>query len=185
MFKLKDLLFERTMSTSDFMKNLNAAKKETGAKDKIPAGTKRLCNEVQKAGFHKIDYRGKPGKAREPKKPMYQYYAYVQGWGHNDFKSPADWIIKGTKKDKILNWIYSNAHSSFSYSYLQGHVNTDMQAYQITANIRPGSKDVEPGYYLTKDYFKSFGMYTDRNRDFDMAVVKVDWWLKKNKVETL
>ena len=185
MFKLKDLLFERTMSTSDFMKNLNAAKKETGAKDKIPAGTKRLCNEVQKAGFHKIDYRGKVGLARKPKEPFYQYYAYVQGWGHSAFKGPADWFLKGTKKDKILDWFYRNAHSSFSYSYLQGHVNTDMQAYQITANIIPGSKDVEPGYYLTKDYFKSFGMYTDRNRDFDMAVVKVDWWLKKNKVETL
>ena len=99
MFKLKDLLFERTMSTSDFMKNLNAAKKETGAKDKIPAGTKRLCNEVQKAGFHKIDYRGKVGLARKPKEPFYQYYAYVQGWGHRAFKGPADWFLKGTKKD--------------------------------------------------------------------------------------
>ena len=59
-----------------------------------------------------------------------------------------------------------------------------MQAYQITANIVPGSKDVEPGYYLTKEYFQSFDMYVDRNVEFDMAVAKVDWWLNKNKVET-
>ena len=186
MIKLKDLITEKIITTSEFNTIIKKAQKETGAKDKIPSGTKRLCNEVQKAGFHKIDYRGKPGKAREPKKPMYQYYAYVQGWGHSDFKSPADWIIKGTKKDPILNWIYTNGYYSnpFTYSYLQRHVNTDMQAYQITANITPGSKDVEPGYYLTKEYFQSFDMYVDRNVEFDMAVAKVDWWLNKNKVKT-
>ena len=59
-----------------------------------------------------------------------------------------------------------------------------MMAYQITANIAPGSKDVEPAFYLAKDYFKSFDKYTSRNAEFDMAVVKVEWWLNKNKVET-
>ena len=59
MIKLKDLLLERDINESEFMKILNAAKKATGAKDKIPAETKRLCNAVQKEGFHKIDYSGK------------------------------------------------------------------------------------------------------------------------------
>ena len=36
-------------------------RRTTGAKDKIPSETKRLCNAVQKEGFHKIDYSGKPG----------------------------------------------------------------------------------------------------------------------------
>ena len=100
MFKLKDLLFERTMSTSDFMKNLNAAKKEPGAKDKIPAGTKRLCNEVQKAGFHKIDYRGKVGLARKPKEPFYQYYEYA-----SSNLAPYDRLISLANKSLIINFI--------------------------------------------------------------------------------
>ena len=86
MIKLLDLLLERDINEPEFMKLLNAAKKATGAKDKIPSETKRLCNAVQKAGFHKIDYRGKVGLARKPKKPMYQYYAYTLGWGHSKFK---------------------------------------------------------------------------------------------------
>jgi len=186
MIKLKDLLLERDINEPEFMKILNAAKKATGAKDKIPAETKRLCNAVQKEGFHKIDYSGKPGLARKPKQPMYQYYAYTMGWGHNKFKGPAGWHIDGVKFDPILKWIhYESDHSNpFDDSYLKKHVSTDMQAYQITANIRPGSKDVEPAYYLTKDYYKSFDMYVDRNSYFDMASVKVKWWLNKNKVET-
>ena len=186
MIKLKDLLLERDINESEFMKILNAAKKATGAKDKIPAETKRLCNAVQKEGFHKIDYQGKPGLARKPKQPMYQYYAYTLGWGHNKFKGAAGWFLKGTKIDPILNWIHNESGFSnpFDDSYLRKHVNTDIQAYQITANIRPGSKNVEPAYYLAKDYFQSFDMYVDRNAEFDMASVKVEWWLKKNKVET-
>ena len=79
----------------------------------------------------------------------------------------------------------SGFSNPFDDSYLRKHVNTDIQAYQITANIRPGSKNVEPAYYLAKDYFQSFDMYVDRNAEFDMASVKVEWWLKKNKVETI
>tara|TARA_B100000287_G_scaffold396443_1_gene412099 strand:+ start:709 stop:1269 length:561 start_codon:yes stop_codon:yes gene_type:complete len=186
MIKLKDLLFERTMTESDFMKVLNAAKKETGAKVKIPPGTKKLCKEIIKQGFNKLDYKGKPGKKRNPTNLMYQYYAYVQGWGHTKFKSPADWFLKGSKFDPILKWIYENGKYSnpFDYDYLKYHVDSDMQANQIVGNIRPGEKGVEPAYYLVKDFWNSFGM-SRSHRNYDVVTAKVQWWMDKNKVETL
>ena len=108
MIKLKELIIERIVTQSDFMKIINQAKKETGAKVKIPSGTKKLCKEVMKEGFHRLDYKGKPGKKRYPTNLMYQYYAYVQGWGHSKFKGPADWFLKGSKFDPILKWIYED-----------------------------------------------------------------------------
>jgi len=182
--KLKDLLLERIVTDNDFHKVINMAKKATGAKPKIPSRTIKLCSEVKKDGFHKLDYQGKKsGRAREPHKLMYQYYAYVQGWGHSKYKNDWDW--RSDKADKILNWVQTSGYNSniFEYDYLKYHVNTDMQASQVVGNIRPGSKDEEPAYYLVKDYLNSFGAKRG-GRDEDMLVAKVDWWLKKNKVET-
>ena len=138
-----------------------------------------------KEGFHRLDYKGKPGKKRQPTNLMYQYYAYVQGWGHTKFKGPADWFLKGSKFDPILKWIYENDYYSnpFDYDYLKYHVDSDMQSNQIVGNIRPGSKDVEPAYYLVKDFWSSFGL-SRSHRNFDVVVNKVEWWLDKNKVET-
>ena len=185
MIKLKGLIVERIVTQSDFMKIINQAKKETGAKVKIPSGTKKLCKEVMKEGFHRLDYKGKPGKKRQPTNLMYQYYAYVQGWGHSKFKGPADWFLKGSKFDPILKWIYEDDYDSnpFDYDYLKYHVDSDMQSNQIVGNIRPGSKDVEPAYYLVKDFWSSFGL-SRSHRNFDVVVNKVEWWLDKNKVET-
>ena len=185
MIKLKGLIVERIVTQSDFMRIINQAKKETGAKVKIPSGTKKLCKEVMKEGFHRLDYKGKPGKKRYPTNLMYQYYAYVQGWGHSKFKGPADWFLKGVKFDPILKWIYENDYYSnpFDYDYLKYHVDSDMQSNQIVGNIRPGSKDVEPAYYLVKDFWNSFGM-SRSHRNFDVVVNKVEWWLDRNKVET-
>ena len=158
MIKLKGLIVERIVTQSDFMKIINQAKKETGAKVKIPSGTKKLCKEVMKEGFHRLDYKG---------------------------KSPADWFLKGSKFDPILKWIYEDDYYSnpFDYDYLKYHVDSDMQSNQIVGNIRPGSKDVEPAYYLVKDFWSSFGL-SRSHRNFDVVVNKVEWWLDKNKVET-
>ena len=185
MIKLKKLISERIVTQSDFMRIINQAKKETGAKVKIPSGTKKLCKEVMKQGFHRLDYKGKPGKKRYPTNLMYQYYAYVQGWGHSKFKGPADWFLKGVKFDPILKWIYENGYYSnpFDYDYLKYHVDSDMQSNQVVGNIRPGSKDVEPAYYLVKSYYNAFGS-SRGTYTHDQVVNKVDWWLKKNKVET-
>ena len=114
---------------------------------------------------------------------MYQGYAFVQGWGHSKYKNSWDW--RSDKSQPVLHNIQiSSIYTSlFEYDYLQYHVNTDLQASQIVANIMPGSRDEEPAYYLVKDYLNAFGARRG-NRDEDMLVNKVDWWLKKNKVQT-
>jgi hypothetical protein len=116
---------------------------------------------------------------------MYQYYAYVQGWGHSKFKGPADWFLKGPKFDKILGWVSDHGHNNyFDYGYLKDHVNSDFQAAQIVSDIRPKSKDVEPAYYQAKSYYNAFGS-SRKSNVFDQVVNKVDAWMKDNKVETL
>ena len=83
MIKLKDLITEDIVFPDKFMAEIRRAEKETGKKFKVPSSTKKLCMQVKKDGFHKLDYKGKPGgKAREPESLMYQAYAFVQGWGH-------------------------------------------------------------------------------------------------------
>ena len=185
MIKLKNLIVE-IVTDSEFEKALKQAKKETGAKDKIPSETKRLCKLVGKLGINKYDYKGKKDKARKVNSPMYQYYAYIQGWGHNKFKGAAGWFLDGRDFDPILRWFYENhKHKLMDYSYKKWHVTSDLQAAQIVANLRKGQKDVEPAYYLAKDYYNSFGGDRSRNVVFDYCVAKVDGWMRDNKIETL
>ena len=68
---------------------------------------------------------------------------------------------------------------------MRWHVTSDLQAAQIVANLSPGDKDVEPAYYLAKDYYNSFGANRDRNVVFDYCVTKVEAWMRDNKIETL
>ena len=65
MIKLKDLIVE-IVFPDDFMKEIKRAEKETGKRFKVPSSTKKLCMMAKKDGFHKLDYLGKPGKARKP-----------------------------------------------------------------------------------------------------------------------
>ena len=63
-------------------------------------------------------------------------------------------------------------------------VTTDIQASQVVSHVMPGDKDVEPAYYLVKDYLNSFGTRGKSRRNEDIVINKVGWWLKKNKVKT-
>ena len=183
MIKLKSLLTEVIITTSEFDSVVKQAKKETGQNHKIPSKTKQMCKEVGKYKINVYDYKGNKGKKRDVNGLMYQYYAYVQGWGHGKFKGPADWFLKGIKFDKILEWMYEHGHNHyFDYSYLRSHVSSDLQTAQIVGDIRKGD-DVEPAYYLAKDYYNSFAQSRNSNV-FDQVVNKVDAWLKDNKIET-
>ena len=183
MIKLKSLLTEVIITTSEFDSVVKQAKKETGQNHKIPSKTKQMCKEVGKYKVNVYDYKGNKGKKRDVNGLMYQYYAYVQGWGHGKFKGPADWFLKGIKFDKILEWMYEHGHNHyFDYSYLRSHVSSDLQTAQIVGDIRKGD-DVEPAYYLAKDYYNSFAQSRNSNV-FDQVVNKVDAWLKDNKIET-
>ena len=69
MLKLTHLITE-IVTDSEFNKALKKAKKATGAKDKIPSQTIKLCNDAGKRGMNKYDYKGKKGKARKVNSPM-------------------------------------------------------------------------------------------------------------------
>ena len=183
MIKLKTLLSEVIITTREFDSVVDQAKKETGQNHKIPSKTKQMCKEVGKYKVNVYDYKGNKSKKRDVNGLMYQYYAYVQGWGHGKFKGPSDWFLKGGKFDKILGWIYENGYNRyFDYSYLKSHVSSDLQTAQIVSDIRKGD-EVEPAYYLAKDYYNSFAQSRNSNV-FDQVVSKVDAWLKDNKIET-
>ncbi len=113
MIKLKDILTEVIITESSFDSMINQAKKETGQNHKIPSNTKQMCKEVGKYKINIYDYKGKRSKKRNVNSLMYQYYAYVQGWGHSKFKGPADWFLKGGKFDKILEWVYEHGHNNY------------------------------------------------------------------------
>jgi len=183
MIKLKNLITE-IVFPDKFMAEIRRAEKETGKKFKIPSSTKKLCMDAKKDGFHKLDYLGKPGKARKPESLMYQAYAFVQGWGHSKYKNPWDW--RSDKSQPVLHNIQTSSiyTSLFDYDYLKYHVTTDLQASQIVANIIPGDDDVEPAYYLVKDFLNAFDARGKNRRDEDIVINKVNWWLKKNKVKT-
>ena len=182
MIKLKSLLSEAIVTTGEFDSVVKQAKKETGQNHKIPSKTKQMCKEVGKYKVNVYDYKGNKGKKRDVNGLMYQYYAYVQGWGHGKFKGPADWFLKGIKFDKILEWMYEHGHNHyFDYSYLRSHVSSDLQTAQIVSDIRKGD-EVEPAYYLAKSYYNAFGSNRSNNV-FDQVVNKVDAWLKDNKIE--
>ena len=183
MIKLKSLLSEVIITTREFDSVVDQAKKETGQNHKIPSKTKQMCKEVGKYKINAYDYKGNKGKKRDVNGLMYQYYAYVQGWGHGKFKGPSDLFLKGCKFDKILGLIYENGYNRyFDYSYLKSHVSSDLQTAQIVGDIRKGD-EVEPAYYLAKSYYNAFGSNRDNNV-FDQVVNKVDGWLKDNKIET-
>ena len=184
MIKLKTLLSEVIITTREFDSVVNQAKKETGQNHKIPSKTKQMCKEVGKYKVNVYDYKGNKSKKRDVNGLMYQYYAYVQGWGHGKFKGPSDWFLKGGKFDKILGWIYENGYNRyFDYGYLKDHVSSDLQTAQIVSDIRKDD-EVEPAYYLAKSYYNAFGS-SRKSNVFDQVVSKVDAWMKDNKVETL
>ena len=183
MIKLKTLLSEVIITTREFDSVVDQAKKETGQNHKIPSKTKQMCKEVGKYKVNVYDYKGNKSKKRDVNGLMYQYYAYVQGWGHGKFKGPSDWFLKGGKFDKILGWIYENGYNRyFDYGYLKDHVSSDLQTAQIVGDVRKGD-EVEPAYYLAKDYYNSFAQSRTSNV-FDQVVNKIDAWLKDNKIET-
>ncbi len=179
------MLLNEFVTDSEFNSMIKQAKKETGSRDKIPNQTIKLCKQVGKLGINKYDYRGKKGRARKVDSPMYLYYAYIQGWGHTKFKGAAGWFLDGRDFDPILKWIYENGKARLmDESHTKWHVTSDIQASQIVSDLYKGQQDVEPAYYLAKDYYNAFGVDRSRNVVFDYCVSKVEGWMRDNKIET-
>lgn len=61
-------------------------------------------------------------------------------------------------------------------------------ALEVSKHIKDmeaNSEEIEPAYYLMKNYFNSFEMETKRSRIFDLAVKKLEAWMSDNEIQTL
>ena len=61
-------------------------------------------------------------------------------------------------------------------------------AYEISKHVEDlvaNKEDVEPAYYLMKEYFINYNMQVDRSRIFKIAVEKLEKWMEDNAIETL
>jgi len=60
-----------------------------------------------------------------------------------------------------------------------------MEVSKHIQDMVANNEEVEPAYYLMKNYFNSFGMDTSRSRIFNMAVEILEEWMTANAIETL
>jgi len=61
-------------------------------------------------------------------------------------------------------------------------------AYEISKHVEDlvaNKEDVEPAYYLMKEYFINYNMQVDRSRIFKIAVEKLEKWMEDSAIETL
>ena len=61
-------------------------------------------------------------------------------------------------------------------------------AYEVSNHVKDmvsNEEDIEPAYYMMKNYFNSFGLKIDRSVIFDRAVKELESWMEQNKIKTL
>jgi hypothetical protein len=78
-------------------------------------------------------------------------------------------------------WHDLTGHTAFKLEAAEAAMEVSKHIQDMVAN----KEEVEPSYYLMKNYFNTFGMQTDRSRIFNMAVEILDEWMTANAIETL
>ena len=78
-------------------------------------------------------------------------------------------------------WHDLTGHNAFKLEAAEAAMEVSKHIQDMVAN----KEEVEPSYYLMKNYFNTFGMQTDRSRIFNMAVEILDEWMSANAIETL
>ena len=78
-------------------------------------------------------------------------------------------------------WHDLTGHTAFKLEAAEAAMEVSKHIQDMVAN----KEEVEPSYYLMKNYFNTFGMQTDRSRIFNMAVEILDEWMAANAIETL
>ena len=78
-------------------------------------------------------------------------------------------------------WHDLTGHVAFKLEAAQSAMEVSKHIQDMVAN----NEEVEPAYYLMKNYFNSFGMETSRSRIFNMAVEILEEWMTANAIETL
>ncbi len=73
--------------------------------------------------------------------------------GHSKYKNKWDW--RSEKSQPVLQKFRTQVFSQVCLIMIILRIpcKNRFQASQVVANIRPGSKDVEPAYYLVKGLF--------------------------------
>jgi len=102
------------------------------------------------------------------------YYGFIQNkWGD----------VKEKRWRMFMDDWKRNAKSSGSETYFQSTV----MAYHVSQYIRDMKDNGEPidsPYYVTRDYFHSFGINTNNNRIFNDALNLVEKWVERKRIKT-
>lgn len=184
MKKAKDIIADAYRNETEFLNVIDKAAEETGASLKVPKKTIELCKNVGKYKINQLSLSGKKSGRRDVSSLYYQWYAYTLGWGHKEFTRFE--LATSKVKNPIIRKVYEmDSLSIFTEDVFQSHVQSDMETYQIVANMSKGDTGVEPAYYLTKDYYNTFGLAVNNNRSFNNTMAKVSGWMEMNNIETL
>ena len=147
-------------------KEISTWEKEFG-KLPIPKKIKDISKEMAKAGFIRKDTKSVQAKL----------WIGLEG---------ISWIEMKEKFGDIVGKFYGG-------QFYNAMTNTMAEkaayyAYEVSNHIEDrvaNDEEVEPAYYMMKEYFNSFGLNTNRNKLFDRAVKELESWIKNNKIETL
>jgi len=84
---------------------------------------------------------------------------------------------------KLINDHYNDITGYTAFFFEGAAIALDLSK-QIKDKIA-NNEDVEPAYYLAKEYFKNIGKDYNRSRVFNAAHEKLAEWMKKNNIKTL
>ena len=79
---------------------------------------------------------------------------------------------------------FYNDLTGYNMFFMQGA----LAALEVSKNIEDriaNGEEIEPAYYMMKNYFNSFGMDTNRSRTFNAAVEKLEAWMQENKIDSM
>lgn len=157
---------------SEFMKSAvdeskSTTEMERAGMKKIPIGSKgeSVLKDMVKRGF-----LFSPNGISNEDRIFYYAFTTLKGSYLNE------------KNPKLKELVYKYLHGE-----LGRHSNIVFEAgytaYLISLEVddmKRNKEEIPNAYDLTKEHFKSFGMRTDGNRVFDMAMDKLSKWMKKS-----
>jgi hypothetical protein len=101
------------------------------------------------------------------------YYAYIQNKHAN--------VKEKRMREFIDSWV-RNIKGSYDNIYLESKILAYHMSQQVI-DMKNNGEEIEPAYYIAKEYFKNFGMGYDRNRVFDGAVTELEGWMKRKGIK--
>lgn len=151
--------------------------KENG-KIKWPSWVTKTRKEIVKAGLMDKVYDN----------DRFNMTIWMNSFGKDIFNINAD----SKKREKTFGKVGSKFINAYYNDIYGGYSSIFWNAANIALELSKGIEDkvnneeeVEPAYYIAKEYFNNFEIETNRSRLFDSTVKKLEEWMKENKVKTL